>query len=81
MEKKIIEYGTTHEVTVIESNNKVVIVVDENNEGYILMGHGINPLPKVNDKGQITFIKSNTPFNGHWHFDNYESIQTLGSNR
>jgi len=72
MEKKIIYYGTEHQVKVLSATENVITVVDENGEGYVLLGHGTE-LPKVGDVGKITFIKSNTPMNGHWH---YESINS-----
>lgn len=68
MEKKIVDYGTTHSVTVITSEKLVLAVVDENKEGYILIKHGLNPLPKVNDKGTIVFEKNNGPAKGHWQY-------------
>jgi hypothetical protein len=69
MEKKIIDYGTEHQVKVLSATEKLITVVDENGEGYLLVGHGLKELPKVGDIGKITFIKSNTPFNGHWHYE------------
>ena len=68
MDKKIIDYGTTHPVTVVSSQMVVVTVVDENNEGYFLIGHGLNPLPKVDDKGTIVFTKHNGPTKGYWKY-------------
>ena len=69
MEKKIIDYGTERQVKVLSATEKLIIVVDENGEAYLLVGHGIKELPKADDVGKITFIKSNTPFNGHWHYE------------
>jgi len=68
MEKKIINYGTEHQVKVLSATDKLITVVDENGEGYLLVGHGIKELPKINDGGKITFVKSDSPLNGYWHF-------------
>ena len=69
MEKKIIDYGTEHQVKVLSATPTLIIVVDENGEAYLLVGHGIKELPKADDTGKITFIKSDTPMNGHWHYE------------
>lgn len=69
MKTKIEEYGTRHDVEVIHSEEKVVAVrAFDNNEGYILIGHGLDPLPKVGDKGHIIFERNNLPTRGHWQF-------------
>ncbi len=69
MKTQIIKYGTKHTVKVLQANSKVIIVVaDDNGEGYVLMGHGLKTLPEVDEIGTITFIKSNTPMNGHWEY-------------
>jgi hypothetical protein len=69
MEKKIIEYGTQHKCKVLSATEKLITVVGDDGEGYMLMGHGIKKLPKEGDNGKITFIKSNTPFKGYWHYE------------
>ena len=69
MEKKVIEYGTEHKVKVLSATDEIITVVADNGEGYMLVGHGIKELPKEGDSGKITFVKSDTPFNGHWHFE------------
>lgn len=69
MKDKIIEYGTTHNVTVLQATATMITVVDENNEGYFLIGHGIKKLPNVDDKGKITFVKNNLPHKGHWEYE------------
>lgn len=69
MEGKIIEYGTQHKVKVLSASKNLITVVDENREGYLLIGHGIKELPKIGDMGKITFVKSNRPSNGHWHYE------------
>lgn len=69
MKTKQIEYGTTFNVTVISASKQLIAVVaDENNEGYLLMGHGISDLPKPDSKGTIIFTKSNGMTKGYWHF-------------
>ena len=69
MEKNIIEYGTEHKVKVLSATDTLITVVDENGEGYLLLGHEVEELPKVGDSGKITFVKNDMPFNGHWHFE------------
>lgn len=71
MEKKIIQYGTQHKCKVLSATHKLIVVVGDDGEGYLLVGHGIKDLPKEGDDGKIIFVKSNTPFEGHW---NYESL-------
>ncbi|MES2382361.1 MAG: hypothetical protein V4538_15045 [Bacteroidota bacterium] len=68
MMEKIVDYGTTHSVTVLDVKNVVITVVDENNEGYFLIGHGLKTLPKVDDKGTIVFTKHNGPTKGYWKY-------------
>ncbi len=69
MDKKTIEYGTQHKVKVLSATDEIITVVADNGEGYLLIGHSVMELPKEGDTGKITFIKSNTPNNGHWHFE------------
>lgn len=69
MEKKVIEYGTQHKVKVLSATDKLITVVDENGEGYFLIGHGITELPKEGDLGKITFIENDTPLKGYWHYE------------
>lgn len=69
MKSKIIEYGTKHQVTVLTATDRLITVVDENGEGYLLMGHGLKELPKVGEEGIITFVKNNGPTNGHWQYE------------
>jgi hypothetical protein len=73
MEKKIIEYGTQYKCKVLSATDKLITVVDDNGEGYLLMGHGIKDLPKEGDLGKITFMKSNNQMNGYWHYDGMDS--------
>lgn len=68
MQQKIIPYGTKHTVTVIGAEKLVVTVVDENNEGYFLIGHGLDPLPKVDDEGTIIFEQNSGAAKGHWQY-------------
>ena len=68
MKQKIIEFGTQHSVKVITSERVVLAVVDENNEGYILAYHGLDPLPPVGEEGLIIFERNSTPAKGHWQY-------------
>ncbi len=69
MDSKIVEYGTQHKVKVLSASPVLIVVKDDNGEGYLLVGHGIRELPQEGDTGKITFIKSNNPLNGHWHYE------------
>lgn len=69
MNKKIIEYGTQHKVKVVQASAQLITVVDQNNEGYLLIGHGMIELPGLGEIGTITFTKSNTPLNGYWAYE------------
>lgn len=68
MKTKTIEYGTVVDVEVISATDKLITVVDDKNEGYLLMGHGLKELPKEGDKGKITFVKSNNRTAGYWDY-------------
>lgn len=70
MKTKLIDFGTTRNVTVIEASKLLIACVDDNNEGYFLMNHEITDLPKLKSRGKITFTKTtqNKLTNGYWHF-------------
>jgi hypothetical protein len=70
MISKVIPYGTTHEV-VIESSTPTLIVARgiNNNEGFMLMFHGLTDLPPVGEKGTVTFVENNGPSKGHWKYE------------
>ncbi len=64
---KIVEYGTEYSVEVIDAKPSVVSVAAPSiNEGFFLMNHGLDPLPKVGDKGKIVFERDVN--RGHWQF-------------
>lgn len=65
---KIIPYGTQHDVTVLEASPNMITVVDENNEGYFLMWHGLKNLPNKGDRGKITFVKHTNVTKGYWEY-------------
>lgn len=72
MQQKIIPYGTKHTVTVIRAEKLVLVLVDENKEGYIIVGHGLDSLPKVDDEGIIIFEQNDGVAKGHWqYYPNY----------
>jgi len=63
------EYGTILKVSVIKSNQRVLVVVCESiNEAFILANHGMKELPEIDSKGQITFTKGG-PTGGYWKFE------------
>ncbi len=66
MQERIVDYGTTHDVTIQSSSHVVIIAVDESiNEAFVLMYHGMTQLPTVGDKGKIIFVRNNRR---HWQF-------------
>lgn len=68
MKEKVIPFGEAHPVEVIQSSKVLVTVhASDNNEGYMLMGHGLNPLPNVGDSGKIVFEKGG-PKGGYWQY-------------
>ncbi len=68
MQKKIVEYGTTHNVRVESATKTEIIVIsDELKEGFVLLGHGMEILPSKGDTGIITFVKGGV-MNGYWEF-------------
>jgi len=77
MEREIIEYGTKVNVKVMTASKSLISVVGDNGQGYLLLGHGIKDLPKIGELGQITFVKSNTQFKGHWHYESDNSTTQL----
>lgn len=68
MKTKTIEYGTQHNCEVISATEKLIVVVGDDGEGYVLMYHGLKALPVPGDKGKITFVKSTGPMKGHWQY-------------
>lgn len=72
METKKVDYGTKHEVKIISSSIKMVVGVGkETKEAYIMLNHGLNPLPKDGDEGYIIFEKNSK--SGYWQY--YPSIK------
>lgn len=67
METRIINYGESREVTV-ESVDKAFIICigKKDNEGYVLIGHGLSTLPKPGDNGKIVFERDKRK--GHWQY-------------
>ncbi len=69
MENKTIEYGTERKVTVLSATDTLITAVDENNEGYLLVGHGIKDLPKEGDTGRVVFTEIRNPLiKGYWKY-------------
>lgn len=67
MNIKNVDYGTTFDVVVLSCTENVLTVrAPEINEGFILVGHGVHPLPVENDKGVIVFVQDKGI--GHWEF-------------
>ena len=65
MKEKIVEYGTTHNVTVIDSNKSLITVVaDDIKEGFLLMFHDMKILPEKGDRGKIIFERNSK--RGYW---------------
>lgn len=68
MEERIIPFGTTHNVTVDSASVMMIVVIaDEINEGFVLTGHGMEVLPKKDDKGTIVFERGG-PLGGYWKY-------------
>jgi len=67
MLKKIIPYGTKHQVTVLSASKHVIAVHASGiNEGFLLIGHGVENLPQQGDKGKIIFERDTRA--GHWEW-------------
>lgn len=67
MKETIVEYGTEHDVTVISSHPAVIAVHAKLiNEGFMLIGHGLEKLPSVGDDGKIIFERDAR--RGHWQY-------------
>lgn len=68
MQEKIIPFGEEHPVKVISSDkNMITCHATDNNEGYILLGHGMEQLPKIGEIGKIVFEKGG-PKGGYWQY-------------
>lgn len=68
MQQKTWPYGTTYDVIVEKSDEKMILVVAKSiNEGFILMGHGLkgDDLPAPKSSGKIVFTKGG-PKGGYW---------------
>lgn len=46
----------------------MVMVRGDDNGAYILLGHGLDPLPAVGDFGVIEFVEQDHPPFGYWHY-------------
>ena len=70
IQSKTWPYGTILAVQVVSSTPVVLAVatLDAPREGFILAGHGIRPLPPVDEFGTITFTKGG-PTGGHWVYN------------
>lgn len=67
MKEKIVEYGSSHQVTVLSAHKQVIAVHAEAiNEGFMLIGHGLKMLPAAGDKGKIVFERDRR--RGHWEW-------------
>lgn len=67
MEERKVDYGTTHEVSVISASKLLITVHAEKiNEGFLLVGHGLTVLPAIEDKGKIVFERDQRK--GHWQY-------------
>jgi hypothetical protein len=48
MKEKIVEYGTKHQVIVLNATKQVVTVhAPDINEAFLLIGHGLTVLPQA----------------------------------
>ena len=68
METKTIPYGTVKKVVVKDAGKFMIVVDDDNREGYFLLGHGLDPLPEVGERGIITFVQNDRATKGHWEY-------------
>lgn len=62
-----IAVGTTRIVEVVLPQDIVLAVRDENMQGYLLVNHGLKPLPKKGDKGKIVMTDCGAKGN-HWKY-------------
>ncbi len=68
MKEKIVPFGETHPVYVLESSKSMIVVhATDVGEGFVLVGHGISDLPAKETKGKIVFEKGG-PMGGYWKF-------------
>lgn len=71
MLERVFEYGAEYKAEVISSSKAVIGVhATEINEGFLLLGHGIEQLPKVGDKCKIVFEKDGRRGHWEWYPDN-----------
>lgn len=68
MIKRTWPYGTKKRVEVIHVEPKVLGLVDQQREGYLLALHGLDPLPVKGDQGIITFTQGG-PTGGYWKYE------------
>lgn len=67
MKTKIVNYGTEYEVLVIHTSKYMIMVKEpEINEAFVLINHGLQVLPQINDVGRIVFEKDSNK--GHWQY-------------
>ncbi len=67
MQEKIVEYGTKHKAKVLTASKNVIAVhATVINEGFFLIGHGLEVLPAIGDEGEIIFERDKN--RGHWQW-------------
>lgn len=73
MKEKIIDYGTTYNVEVFQSSKSVLAVKGNDPlEAYVMIHHGIDPIPAVGELGYIVFEKDAN--RGHWQYYKKENL-------
>jgi len=60
-------YGTTLRCVVVDCAKQFQCVVDERNEGHVLVGDAQDPTAKPGDTGTLTFTEGG-PTGGFWKF-------------
>lgn len=68
METKVIPFGTERAAFVVRATKDTIIVHASDGQGYVLLAHGLDPLPPVGETGTITFTQGG-PMGGYWKYE------------
>ena len=61
-------YGTTRTGAVLTDEPSMQVVLDDQNEGHILLGNARDPSAGIGDRGVLTFTRGG-PTGGFWKFE------------
>lgn len=68
LQKRTWPYGTKKNVEVVDVAGSVLALIDDNEEGFLLMWPQVESAPAKGDRGMITFTEGG-PTGGYWKYE------------